>query len=112
ITVPPSFFSQAPSSFNIEAIEKTSVRAVTHEQLERVLQKEPHLERYFRIIVVEIMIALGQKIVHLLTKSAEERYQEMIEKYPDIFSRANLGHIAGYLGITQQSLSRIRTPRK
>ena len=54
------------------------------------------------------MITLGRKIIDLQTKNAEARYNEVIENYPDIFRRVNLGHIASYLGMTQQSLSRIR----
>jgi hypothetical protein len=58
------------------------------------------------------MISLGQKIVDLQTKIAQKRYEELIERYADIIRRANLGHIASYLGITQQSISRIRSSSK
>lgn len=108
VTSPPSFFQREPSFFRIEAIEETHVRAISKEQLDKALEESQHLERFFRLLVTDIMIMLGRKIISLQTQNAEDRYNELLETHPDIFQRANLGHIAGYLGIKQQSLSRIR----
>ena len=55
------------------------------------------------------MMALGKKVIYLQNKSAKERYDDLLKTHPDIFQRAKLGHIAGYLGVAQQSLSRIRS---
>lgn len=112
VTAPPSFFHREPSFFAIEAIEETSVRALTYDQLEDAFQSSHSLERFFRLLVTDVMIKLGRKIIDLQTKTAEERYYELIEMHPDIFHRAQLGHIAGYLGIKQQSLSRIRAAKR
>lgn len=108
VTSPPSFFKREPSPFRIEAIVDTQARALTHDQLERAYQTIPQLERFVKEVVIETMITLGRKIIDLQTKSAEERYNDLLETHPNIFQKAKLGHIAGYLGITQQSLSRIR----
>jgi len=108
ITAAQSFFKREPSFLGIEAIEDTVVRAISYEQLEEMFQEYHSLERFGRLIMTEIMMAVGKKAIYLQVKSAEERYHELIKTYPDIFYRAKLGHIAGYLGITQQSLSRIR----
>jgi len=110
-TVPPSFFKHEESFFHIEAIENTQVRALTYDNMEAAFQKSRVIERFGRLIVTEIMITLGRKVIDLQTKSAEQRYEELILAYPDILRRANLGHIASYLGITQQSLSRIRASK-
>jgi len=101
ITAAESFFRRKPSFLRIEATENTTVRAISYDQLEEAFKKHPSLERFGRLVMTEIMI-------YLQVKSAEERYHELIKTHPDIFQRAKLGHIAGYLGITQQSLSRIR----
>jgi len=111
-TVPQSFFNQEKSFFNIEAIEDTQTRIFSYQNLEDAFQQSRIVERFGRILITQIMITLGQKVVDLQTKSAEKRYEELIDNYPDIFRRANLGHIASYLGITQQSLSRIRSSVK
>ncbi len=111
-TIPPSFFNREESFFQMEAIEDTQVLAFTYDNLEYAFEQSRAIERFGRILITQIMITLGRKVVDLQTKSAEKRYEELIENYPDIFRRANLGHIASYLGITQQSLSRIRSIAK
>jgi hypothetical protein len=55
---------------------------------------------------------LGKKVIDLQTKTAEERYEKLQESHPGISKRASLGQISSYLGITQQSLSRIRSRKK
>ena len=111
-TVPPSFFNREESFFYIEAIENTEVKGFSYDNIDKAFQQSRVIERFGRQMVTQIMITLGRKVVDLQTKSAEQRYEELIENYHDIFQRANLGHIASYLGITQQSLSRIRATNK
>lgn len=111
VTAPPSFFKQEASFFGIEAVEDTKVLAVSFDKLEKALKDSIELERFLRITVTEVMITLGQKIIDLQTQSAEYRYDQLLMTHPDIFQRAKLGHIAGYLGIKQQSLSRIRAAK-
>ena len=108
VTAPESFFNQEKSLFNIEAIEDSKVIAISHEILEQAFENSKTIERFGRILTTQIMITLGRKIIDLQTKNAKARYNELIKNYPDIFRRVNLGHIASYLGMTQQSLSRIR----
>jgi len=112
VTAPPSFFRQEPSFFGIEAVDDSIVKALTFDQMEKKLHQSHRLERFVRILTTEVMIQLGQKIVSLHTKSAEDRYDDLLKAHPDIFNRAKLGHIAGYLGIKQQSLSRIRASKR
>jgi CRP-like cAMP-binding protein len=109
ITEAYSFFKRKPSNIIIEAIEETSVKAISHEQLEDILSYSKEVERFMRLLVTEIMLTLGKKVIYYQNKSAKERYDDLLKTHPDIFKRAKLGHIAGYLGLTQQSLSRIRS---
>jgi len=109
MTIPPSFFYHEESVFNIEAIENTQVRAFSHNNLEDALLHSRIIERFGRELITQIMIALGKKVIDMQTKRASERYKDFAKSQPDIFRRANLGHIASYLGITQQSLSRVRS---
>jgi CRP-like cAMP-binding protein len=67
------------------------------------------LERHFRIIIQNAFIASTQRVAATLAKSAAERYDAFIEKYPQIEQRVPNHQIASYLGITPQSLSRIRS---
>jgi len=61
-----------------------------------------------RKMAEEMCIILEERITSLHIESAEERYRSLIDDFPDILQRVNLGHIASYLGITQETLSRIR----
>ena len=108
LTAPASFFNREESFFSIQALEDTVVRAITLDALEDAFEQSKSLERFGRIFATEMLILFGHKIIDLQTKSAEDRYRELLQKYPDIFQRTKLGHIASYLGIAQQSLSRIR----
>ena len=70
------------------------------------------MERHFRILLQNAYIASTARVTSSLIKSATERYAEFIERYPDIEQRVPDHQIASYLGITPQSLSRIRAGRK
>jgi len=112
MTIPPSFFNREESQFNLEAIERTTVRAFSIDLLENAFEKHRIIETFCRVMVTQTMISLGKKVINMQTKSAEERYKDLKANYPGISKRASLGQIASYLGITQQSLSRIRSKKK
>ena len=81
---------------------------LTREQQETLFQKVPKLERHFRIIIQNAYVAAISRVAGTLAKSASERYHDFIETYPHIEQRLPNHQIASYLGITPQSLSRIR----
>ena len=109
MTIPPSFFNRDVSGFNLEALENTKVKALSIDVLENAFEDYRRIETFCRTMVTQTMIALGQKVIDLQTKTTLERYKDFIETYPDIYQRASLGHIATYIGMTQQNLSRIRS---
>lgn len=112
MTIPPGFFNEEVSQFGLESIEQTTVRAFSRNLLEDAFEKHRIIETFCRVIVTQTMISLGQKVIDLKTKTAQERYEQLKENFPGISSRASLGQISSYLGITQQSLSRIRSNYK
>ena len=112
MTIPPSFFNREESQFNLEAVEKTKVRAFSIDLLENAFEKHRIIETFCRVMVTQTMISLGNKVMDLQTKTAEVRDDDLKANYPGISKRASLGQIASYLGITQQSLSRIRSKKK
>jgi CRP-like cAMP-binding protein len=103
-----SFLTGAPSRYNIDCLEDTEVLQITKADLEEVYQKVPKIERHFRIMVQNAYIASVQRISSNMMKSAAERYREFIDKYPSIYQRVPNHYVAAFLGITPQSLSRIR----
>ena len=104
-----SFLTNSPSRLNIDCLEDTEVLQILRTEMEKLYDKVPKLERFFRILIQKAYIASMDRIYSNLSKTAHERYQEFIEKYPLIEQRVPNHQIASYLGITPQSLSRIRS---
>jgi CRP-like cAMP-binding protein len=101
--------SASESRLNIDCLEDTEVFNISRHDLEELYQKVPRLERYFRILVQNAYMAAMNRIYSNLSKPALERYQEFINRYPDIEQRVPNHQIASFLGITPQSLSRVRS---
>lgn len=103
-----SLLTQTPAVYNIEALETTEVLEINMEALEELYRKIPLLERYFHKVLQQ-SYAIGQRRILLLQKSAEERYHAFLQDYGAIEQRLSQQHIAAYLGITRETLSRIRS---
>lgn len=104
-----SFLSETPSKYNIDCIEDTEVLQINKPALESLYAKVPKMERHFRILIQNAFIATTRRLSSSLSESAEHRYRDFLERYSHIEQRVANHHIASYLGITPQSLSRIRS---
>jgi len=103
-----SFVTQVPGNINIEAIEDTEVWLLPHHELELLYVQVPALERYFRQLFQRAYVVLQQRFNLTLSHNADERYRVLINDHPQIAARIPLIYIASFLGITPESLSRIR----
>ena len=103
-----SFLTNHPSQYNVDCLEETEVLQISKQNLDALYVKVPKINQYFRILFQNAFISATQRVSATLSKSALERYQEFKEKYPDIEQRIPNHQIASFLGITPQSLSRIR----
>jgi len=106
-----SFFLGVPSQHFIEVLEDASLMVLQLKDVEMLCDKYHDFERLARLSTTKTMLQLQQRIVSLQFMSSKERYERLLEKYPQIELRAPLGDIASYLGITQETLSRIRNPK-
>jgi CRP-like cAMP-binding protein len=106
-----SFLNQTPSTLYIEAIRDSDVLLLPHAKMEELYKQVPCLERYFRILFQNAYLSTQQRLNSTLSVSAEERYKNLIAVHPEILQKIPLGYIASYLGITPESLSRIRKKR-
>lgn len=103
-----SFLSGKPTEYNIDALEDSEVLLLEKSSRDELLVECPKMERFFRILIESNHIANHQRIVDSLSASAEEKYLKFIATYPKLFELVPQNQIASYLGITPQSLSRIR----
>ena len=103
-----SFLSGLPATFNIDALHDSEVLLIEKSAREELLNSCPKMERFFRLLIESNHVATQQRIADSLSTSAEERYLKFIKTYPKLFEQVPQNHIASYLGITPQSLSRIR----
>jgi CRP-like cAMP-binding protein len=108
ITAPDSFIFGKPSKYTIEALEASTVYAVDRKELEDFLELHPQHEKLARKFTQAIYMELLERLESLVFKTAQERYELLSREYPELILNANLGYIASYLGITQETLSRIR----
>ncbi|NMH89661.1 Crp/Fnr family transcriptional regulator [Flavivirga algicola] len=106
-----SFFSDQPSPHYIEFVEESNVLEFSKEALDLLSNKFHDFERFISKIVTETMLGLCERLHTIQFSKAEERYQNLISIYPEITQRIPLTHIASYLGITLETLSRIRNPK-
>jgi CRP-like cAMP-binding protein len=109
VTVNVSRLNNSPSSINIKAIESTEILVIKQQDLSDLYLRIPGLERLGRILMEQAYLKIVQQSLDLQTLSAKDRYDSLLHKYPAIFQKVPLYHIANYLGIAPKSLSRIRS---
>lgn len=93
---------------NIEAIESSLVTYFNYSKLEELCENSLALANFSRKVLGVILTTMEKRMHSLQHMTAKEKYQELPTEHPDILLRAPLGMIASYLGITQETLSRIR----
>lgn len=96
------------SKYNIELLEDSTLFSLNWSDLELLFQKSILHERFGRLFLQQIYVELVERIEDLQFHTAQERYELLIQKQPQILNRVALKHISSYLGITQETLSRIR----
>ena len=103
-----SYLTQQPSSEYLETINESVLISLSYNQWQELYIKHPELERFGRLILEEQMALLDSFYRGYYFMSAKEKYSVLIYVFPTITQIANLGHIASMLGISQETLSRIR----
>jgi len=104
-----SFLTQTPARLTIDALENSELFCIDNESLENLFNKVPKFERFFRMLVQNAFIASQRRIIDSMSLAADDRYCRFIDNYPLMEQRLPLKQIASFLGITPESLSRIRS---
>ncbi len=108
VTVNQSRLNNSPSLINIRAIEHSELLVIKQQDLSVIYTEIPKIERLGRILMEQAYLRIVQQSIDLQVLTAKERYESLLHKYPEIFQKVPLYHIANYLGIAPKSLSRIR----
>ncbi len=103
-----SFYSQKPSFEYIETLEESTIYSIDYFNYQQLLEQFPAFERFGRLLAEEQMAFIDYFSKGYNFMSAREKYDLLLSWFPDVTMRVNLGHIASFLGISQETLSRIR----
>lgn len=103
-----SFIAQIPCYYTIEAMEDSEVFQISHPDLIRLFKSSHKWECFGRVLAEQYFYGSQTRTESFIFNTPEERYLELIKTNAQIFERISLLHIASYIGIKSQSLSRIR----
>jgi CRP-like cAMP-binding protein len=103
-----SFISQEPAVENIQLLEGSILWSIAKEDLMKLLDQYHELERLLRIAYEKYYLRLEERFVNAQFRSATDRYKDLLLQAPHFIERVPLGYIASYLGVSQETLSRIR----
>lgn len=103
-----SFFSREECYLNIEALEESELLLMSKQVMDELMDEAPEIQRYFLNLMQNHIVALQRRINVAQSMSAEENYLKLMEVSPELINRASQQHIASYLGITPETLSRVR----
>ncbi|MCP1250794.1 MULTISPECIES: Crp/Fnr family transcriptional regulator [Elizabethkingia] len=106
-----SFFQNTPSTFSISSVEPVVLLEISRTTANYLSDKYRAFERLEKKVITHTLIKLQQRISALQFEDARHKYENLINTQPGILRRIPLSYIASYLGITLETLSRIRNPK-
>lgn len=106
-----SFFQQTPSYENIQALEECELYSITYDELQKTYELFPEFNFVGRVLTEKYYRQIWNYVYNTRMKEGKERYQYFVDTFPELCQRVPQKHIASYLGVWQQSLSRIRSAK-
>lgn len=103
-----SFHSEEASKLYIEALENSVILQIKKEDQLKLFMDYPKFNRIFRTFTENALVSAQRRILQNISSTAEERYLDFVERYPNFFNRISNVQIASYLGVTPEFLSTIR----
>lgn len=107
-----SYILQKPATMFVVALEDSKILEISFEQEEALKKSNHKFETFFRIRAERTAAFMQQRIIAGLTQTAGQRYEQFLEKYPQIVQRVPQYALASYLGMTTEFLSRIRNRKR
>ena len=103
-----SFLTSEPATYNIDALEDSELVLISKDAHEQLLKILPKYETWIRLQITDAYIAMQRRITSIISLSLEERYTAFTSIYPDIVQRVPQHMIASHMGLTPETLSRVR----
>lgn len=103
-----SLLSQKPGNLFIEVLEDAEVILLSKENQEQLYLEIPKLERFFRILTENSLVAHQERLMDNLSLSAEDRFEKFCSKYPTLIQKVPQKHIASYIGVTPEFFSKMK----
>lgn len=103
-----SFLTGEPATYHIDALEDSELVLISQAAHEELLTTVPKYETFTRLNVTGAYIAMQRRLTSIISLPLEERYMGFTSLYPDIVQRVPQHMIASYMGLTPETLSRIR----
>lgn len=103
-----SFLTLEPATYNIDALEDSNLVLISKSAHEELLVKVPKYETFTRLQITGAYIAMQRRLTSIISLPLDERYASLNAIYPDIVQRVPQHMIASYMGLTPETLSRIR----
>jgi CRP-like cAMP-binding protein len=106
-----SFFKQKPSYESIQAIEETMVHYIEYNELQYIYKTYPEFNYVGRVLTENYYTLSEQRLFSIRMQRSQERYEYLLQNFPEFILRVPSKYIASYLGITEETLSRIKSKK-
>ena len=103
-----SYISEKPGNLFIEVLEDAEIVTISKENHQELYKEIPKLERFFRILAENSLVAHQERLMDNLSLSAEERFEKMCKKYPSLIQKVAQKHLASYIGVTPEFFSKMK----
>ncbi len=103
-----SFISGTTTKFYVEALENSEVLIISKESWDELLGSAPFYLDYHRKLLERALVATQNRLLETFSTDASHKYQQLLESFPDILQRVPQYMIASYLGMSRETLSRVR----
>jgi CRP-like cAMP-binding protein len=104
-----SLLSQKPGNLFVEVLEDAEVVLLSKENQDILYREIPKLERFFRILTENSLVANQERLMDNLSLTAEERFEKFCKKYPTLIQKIAQKQIASYLGVTPEFFSKMKS---
>lgn len=104
-----SYISEKPGNLFIEVLEDAELVLISKENHQQLYQEIPKLERFFRILAENSLVAHQERLMDNLSLTAEERFEKMCKKYPTLIQKVAQKHLASYIGVTPEFFSKMKS---